>query len=480
MNLQTAAQLINADVSAISPALLPARVNGVSIDSRAIRPGEIFFAFAQPDYRNNGFNGDFDDAHQFVVGAIENGALAAVVHRDKIDRADLQSVREKLLPVADGIQALQQFAAGVYRNWNKPVVAVTGSAGKTTAKTLTVAVLEATNQRILTNIKNYNNGIGHPLTVLRLLDEDADLAVLEMGMSTPQREIERLCRITPPDVAIELNVLPVHLEHLGTIENIQAAKRELVENMKPSGTAVLNHDDPRVMQMREQVKGAKVLTFGLENQADVWASEIEAVKFGETKFLLHTPRGTAEVALQLVGRHNVLNALAAAAAGLCFDLTPDAIAARLNQVATPPMRGEVLRFEQFEAINDAYNSNPDALVSMVQTLIENGAHAIRKIVIAGEMLELGAEAAEIHFQTGQKIGASGIDVLWGVRGFGQNLVDGARESGLRETKFFNDSDAAADAIINEVRAGDLILVKGSRGVQTEKIVARLAEKFATG
>jgi UDP-N-acetylmuramoyl-tripeptide--D-alanyl-D-alanine ligase len=459
LKLETAARFINADATNVSPALLSEEVKGFSIDSRTTESGEIFFALAQPDYQNNGFNGDFADAHEFVPMAFERGAIAAVVRVDKLAEHDfLKPFINRLLIVDDGIAALQRVARQVYLEWNKPVVAVTGSAGKTTAKELTAQVLAASGRRVLSNIKNYNNGLGHPLTVLRLVTEgEYDLAVLEMGMSTPLHEIERLCKITPPDVAIELNVLPVHLEHLGTIERIQQAKAELVENMKPSGTAVLNADDFRVAAMRETAKGSQILTYGIANKTDVTATEIQSVRFGETRFVLNTPNGAADVQLQLVGKHNVA----------------------LGKVAPPPMRGEVLRFEnaEIEVVNDSYNSNPDALLSMVNTIVENGAHAKRKIVVAGEMLELGDEAKQIHFETGSKIAASGVDVLYGVRGLAKNMVEGAKENGLRDVLFFNDSDEAANEIANLVQVGDLVLVKGSRGVRTEKIVERLKEKF---
>lgn len=479
MNLNEVAKLLETEVAALSPALLSAEVKGFSIDSRTVEAGELFFALAQPDYRNNGFNGEFGDSHEFVATAFERGAAAAVVRADKIADWNLTRFENRLLVVNDCIAALQKIAAGVYREWNKPVVGITGSAGKTTAKLLTATVLEATGKRILSNVKNYNNGLGHPLTVLRLATEgEFDFAVLEMGMSTPQHEIERLCKITPPDVAVELNVLPVHLEHLGSIERIRQAKAELVENMKPTGTAVLNQDDSRVASMRDAAKGNRVLTFGIENRADVCATEIRAARFGETEFLLNTPRGNHAVRLQLVGRHNIMNALAAASVGLCFDLTPEQIAGQLNAVKPPPMRGEVLRFRpNFEVVNDSYNSNPDALLSMVQTIVENGAHARRKIVVAGEMLELGDEAAQIHFETGKKIAASGVDALFGVRGFAENLIAGARDAGLQNVRFFENSDAAAEFMASEARAGDLILVKGSRGVRCEKVVERLAAEF---
>lgn len=471
---------MNADTSGTNPALLESEFYRVAIDSRELQAGDVFFALSQPDYKNNCFNDDFEDSTKYVASALEKGAAAAIVRPDRFaeHRAALERFREKLLFVNDAIFALQLLAKGVYEEWNQPVVGVTGSAGKTTAREIAAHVLRTGGRKVLSNVKNYNNNIGHPLTVLRLLTETAhDAAVLEMGMSTPDNEIARLCRITPPDVAVELNVLPVHVEHLGSIERVAQAKAELVEGMKPGGTAVLNADDARVLAMRGLSRG-KVLTFGIENPADVSAREIRFDKFGETNFTLHLPGDAAEVLFPLNGRHNILNALAAAAVGHAFGMPAREIAAALHTVAPPPQRGEVLHFAAgFTVVNDSYNSNPDALLSMAHTIVEGGAGARRKIVVAGEMLELGADAEKIHFETGARLAASGISELFGVRNLARELVRGAREYGLAETKFFEDSEQAGDFLTSEVRAGDLILVKGSRGVRTEKVVEKLLEKF---
>src|SRR5215207_6023422 len=237
---------MNATAPKLTPALPEREVTNFAIDSRDVKAGDVFFALSQPDYRNNGFNGDFDDATPFVPSAFDKGAVACVVRRDRFrEHAELLAeFEDRLILVGDTIKALQDLAHGVYLKWDKPVVAITGSAGKTTAKELTAHVLESAGRKVLRNIKNYNNGLGHPLTVLNLAaDPSYDLAVLEMGMSTPMNEIQRLCRITPPDVAVELNVLPVHVEHLGSTENVAKAKAELIEGMKEGGTAILNADD---------------------------------------------------------------------------------------------------------------------------------------------------------------------------------------------------------------------------------------------
>jgi UDP-N-acetylmuramoyl-tripeptide--D-alanyl-D-alanine ligase len=372
---------MNAEASNLKPALLGSEVNSFAIDSRQVKAGDVFFAFAQTDFENNCFNGEFQDSHQFIGSAFEKGAAACVARPDKFEehRAVLEKFRDRLIFVSDGILALQNLAHGVYLEWEKPVVAITGSAGKTTAKELAAHVLRASGRRILSNEKNFNNGLGHPLTVLNLAkDKTYDAAVLEMGMSTPNNEIARLCRITPPDVAVELNVLPVHVEHLGSIENVARAKAELVEGMKPDGTAILNADDFRVLAMRD-LHQSKTIIFGIENAADVSASEIVMKRFGETEFVLNLPGETAKVRFSLSGRHNVLNALAAAAVGFSFEMPAREIADALQSVAPPPQRGEVLHFaEGFTVINDSYNSNPAALLGMVETLIDGGKSAREK------------------------------------------------------------------------------------------------------
>jgi UDP-N-acetylmuramoyl-tripeptide--D-alanyl-D-alanine ligase len=481
LKLETAIKYMNGQASKLDPALPQREIVSFSIDSRDVQAGDVFFALSQPDYEKNGFNGDFEDATKYVASAFEKGAAACVVRPDRYaeHRAGLESFQDRLIFVDDAILALQRLAHGVYLEWKKPVVAITGSAGKTTAKELTAHVLESTGRKVLRNIKNFNNGLGHPLTVLNLArDPSYDIAVLEMGMSTPMNEIRRLCRITPPDVSVVLNVLPVHIEHLGSIENIAKMKAELVEGMKPGGTAVLNADDSRVLAMRELTEEA-VITFGIDaSDADVRAANIRFERFGETQFTLVTPDGSADVRFPLNGRHSISNALATAAVGLSFGMTVDDLAESLSTIVPPPQRGEVLHFQQgFTVINDSYNSNPTALLSMVQTLVEGSGTAKRKIVIAGEMLELGEREADIHRETGSKIAASGVDILIGVRGLANELAQGARAAGLGDVRFAEDSDAAAQIAVDELMQGDVVLIKGSRGVRTEKVVDKLLEKF---
>ena len=467
---------MGANTPTLEPALYDRDLTHFAIDSRDVRAGSLFFALSQPDYANNGFNGDFDDATRFVASAFESGAAAAVVRTNRYaeHRSELEKYSDRILQVDDVIAAFQKLAHGVYEQWNKPVVAITGSAGKTTAKELTAHVLQGSGRKVLRNIKNYNNGLGHPLTVLKLAEDPSyDVAVLEMGMSTPMNEIARLCKITPPDVAVELNVLPVHVEHLGSIENVAKAKAELVEGMKAGGTAVLNADDPLVSAMNKLSKGDTV-TYGIENKADIAAVDINATGFGRTGFQLKTPRGSARVAFKLNGRHNISNALAAAAVGHIFGMSAAEVAASLSSAGPPPQRGEVLHFaEGFTVINDSYNSNPAALLSMIETLDEGCLAGQRKVVVAGEMLELGPDEVRIHLQTGTDIANRGVDRLIGVRGLAKEMVASAKLAGLAESDFAEDSNKAGEMLSKEVRPGDVILVKGSRSVKTEKVIEAL-------
>lgn len=484
VDVKTAAELMGAPATSLSAELFDKQIRNFSIDSRSTKEGELFFALSQPDYEKAGFNGKFADAHRFISGAFDRGALAAVARRDRVSGDEtLAAFGGRLLLVDDVIGALQTLARRVCEQWARPVVGITGSAGKTTAKELTAHILQLNGRRVLKSERNYNNGLGLPLSVLQMVGEghspdDYDLAVLEMGMSSPTHEIQRLCRISPPDIGVELLVAPVHLEHLGSLENIAAAKAELIEGLKPGGTAVLNADDGFVIAMREKHSGP-VITFGIEHAADVTATEIDTQRFGLNRFRLRTPLGEATAELPMTGRHNLMNALAAAAVATCFEIGPQEIADALQTVVPPHMRGEVLEFAAgFTVVDDSYNSNPRSLLSMARAIADAGEHVKRRIVVAGEMLELGPQAAEMHREAGRDIARLGIDSLWGIRGLGREIVAGARVQGMKSTRFFETSEDAATALTKEVREGDLVLVKGSRSVETDRVVIALRQRFA--
>ncbi|HEX8072404.1 MAG TPA: UDP-N-acetylmuramoyl-tripeptide--D-alanyl-D-alanine ligase [Pyrinomonadaceae bacterium] len=492
MKIGTAAQAMRAADSAAPPEFFDKELTGFAIDSRAVAAGELFFALAPEDYRRHYFTAtQFDDAHRYLPQAFERGAAAAVVRRATVEADEsLRALMPQLLLVDDVIDALQALAHAVLAGWGGRVVGITGSAGKTTAKDLTAHVLAGAGRRVLKTQKNFNNELGLPLSVLQMesagrAPADFDVAVLEYGQSL-FGEIAHLARVAPPDIAVELLVAPAHLEFFDSIEQIAEGKAQLVEGLKPGGIAVLNADDERVAAMRAR-HGGRTITFGLEQTADVMAADVEVARLGLSRFRLCTPLGEAIAELPLPGRHNLMNALAAASVATCFGVAPEEIARALASAGPSEMRGEVVDFAAgFSVIDDSYNSNPASLLSMARALAAGRAagadeRARRAVVVAGEMLELGAAGAELHRAAGREIASLGVDVLWGVRGLAAELVAGARAGGLgaEAARFFATTEKAAQALADEVRAGDLVLVKGSRGVRTDLIVAALRERFPT-
>jgi UDP-N-acetylmuramoyl-tripeptide--D-alanyl-D-alanine ligase len=307
-----------------------------------------------------------------------------------------------------------------------------------------------------------------------------DFAVLEMGMNH-KGEIAALARIAPPNVGVVTAVAPVHLEFFSSIDEIAEAKSELITGIVPGGLVVLNADDERVARMDSLRFDIISRTFGIEHQADVMAHEILSDGIGKSSFTLITPRGEISARVPLSGRHNIYNALAAAAVADHYETPLREIADALSVMQAPKMRGEVVRFHKgFTLVDDSYNSSPRALLEMVSTIAASR-ECRRRIVVAGEMLELGELASQLHHDAGRRIAQLGIDKLIGVRGFAREIVSGAREAGMVSDAavFAQTPEEAAEVVIREVREGDLILVKGSRGVRTEIVVERLKQKFET-
>jgi UDP-N-acetylmuramoyl-tripeptide--D-alanyl-D-alanine ligase len=299
--------------------------------------------------------------------------------------------------------------------------------------------------------------------------------VLEMGMSS-FGEIARLTDIAPPTVGVITNVGDAHIEFFGAREAIAAAKAEMVDGVKAGGTIVLNADDRLVADMQNRRSDIAVVTFGIEKRADVMASEIVVEgDLSGTRFVLQTSDGSIEVKLRLIGRHNVYNALAAAAAAQIFGLSPEQIASGLAGAVPAKMRGELIRFaEGFTVIDDSYNSNPPALIEAVSAM-RDARGFTRRIVVAGEMLELGERGAELHRKCGCEIAAMNIDRLIGIRGLAKELVAGAIEAGMspEHAHFCETTEDAADDLISLRAPGDLVLIKASRGVRAERVIERL-------
>jgi UDP-N-acetylmuramoyl-tripeptide--D-alanyl-D-alanine ligase len=428
-----------------------ATASGYSIDSRTVLPGELFFAV----------RGERLDGHDYVEAALAKGAVAAVVEHSQLARSADQS--PQLLIVEDSLLALQRLAAAVRRLWGKPLIGVTGSAGKTTTKECIAHVLE-TRHRVLKSQGNLNNHFGMPLQLLKL-EPEHELAVIEMGMSHAG-EIAALAKLAQPDCGVVTMVAPVHLEFFESVADIARAKYELIESLHSGGIAVLNADDEYVSQFGRDFHG-RVVTFGLHKPADVAAKNIEPRGQDVSAFDIVVDNQHARATLPLLGEHNIYNALAGVAVGLQYGVPLQTAAESLASLSAGDKRGEILQIAAATVINDCYNSNPKALDSMVHSLAKMPAR--RRIVVAGEMLELGAAGETMHREAGASMASCGIDFLLGVRGLAQAMVAGAKDAGL-QAEFVSLPEDAGEWLRNHVRPGDVILLKASRGVRLERAI----------
>jgi UDP-N-acetylmuramoyl-tripeptide--D-alanyl-D-alanine ligase len=439
---------------------------GVSIDSRSVGAGELFIAIHGPRH----------DGHAFVEQVLSAGAGAAVVASAKF-AAYPPNVREKLFAVPETLAALQQLAHAIRTEWGGRVAAVAGSVGKTTTKEI-LAALAATKFRVLKTEGNLNNEYGLPLTLAKL-EKEHEAAVVELGMSR-RGELARLTKISAPQIGVITRVAVEHLEFFADVDEIALAERELIENLPGRDTvSVLNADDERVMKMASVAPG-RVVTFGVGVSAEFRAEEIEDRGAEGSAFTFVAPEGSARLTLSLVGRHNVTNALGALAAASVWGIGAREAAEVLPRMKPAAMRGEVLHFaEGFTVINDCYNSSPTAMASVIDLLANTHGYQ-RKILASGEMLELGGTSAELHAESGRYAAEKKIDWIVGVQGASADLVRAAVSDGAdsAQSKFFATSAEAAEFISRLAKPGDLILVKGSRGVRMERIVEALRAKFA--
>jgi UDP-N-acetylmuramoyl-tripeptide--D-alanyl-D-alanine ligase len=426
---------------------------GYSIDSRTLNPGDLFIAL----------QGDRFDGHDYVAAALEKNAVAAVVQKDRKVEGD----PKRLLHVEDTLRALQSLGAAVRRWWGKPLLAVTGSAGKTTTKEI-LAQLLMTRYRVMKSSGNLNNHIGLPLQLLKL-EPEHDVAVVEMGMNHAG-EIRALGTLAHHDLAIVTAVAPVHLEFFSSLGEIAHAKYEIIETLHPGGTAVLNADDEYVSQFGRDFHG-KVVTFGLRHPADVCARNVHMHGARGSAFDLVVEGVREPVSLLLMGEHNIYNALAAAAAAMEKGITPSQAAAALASLQPAEKRGQVLEVNGAIIINDCYNSNPKALLTMIDTLASTPAK--RRILIAGEMLELGPTGTKLHADAGRHAAEKKIDLIVGVRGLAKALVEAASVAGARAV-YVERAEDAGELLAKELRAGDAVLLKASRGVKLERALEKIS------
>jgi len=440
-----------------------ARLAGVSIDSRTIGADELFIAIRGPRH----------DGHTFVAEVLARGIPAGVVARDRIGEYDA-AIRGKLFAVDDTLDALQRLGSRACERWRRAqpgrlVGAVAGSVGKTTTKEILAALVGA-RFRVLKTQGNLNNEYGLPLTLLKL-DDEHGAAVIELGMSHTG-ELAKLTRIASPDAGVVTRVAIEHLEFFASIEEIASAERELIENLPPSAVSVLNADDPHVAGFAQAARG-RVLRFGEKPPAEFRAERIEERGIDGSVFDFVSPAGRTRLELPLIGRHNVMNAVAALAAASVWGIGAEDAKSVFPSLKPADKRGEVVRFEDgFSVINDTYNSSPTALNTLVELLAATPGYE-RRILAAGEMLELGTSSPELHRECGRLAARAGkIDWIFGVQGCAEDLVKGAIEEGQppERAQFFATSREAGEFLEGFVDTGDLLLLKGSRGVRMEKVL----------
>jgi len=428
-----------------------------SVDSRSVQDGDLFLALRGPNH----------DGNAYVDEALRKGAAAAIANRQSPAPAPGEKGDGAILFVPDTLVALQKIAAWARQQWGGDVVGVTGSAGKTSTKDIIAAML-AVRMPAGKTIGNFNNHVGVPLSILRL-SSSVRVAVLEMGMNHAG-EIRDLSAIARPRIGVVTNVGHAHMEAFDSIEAVAAAKRELIEALPADGVAVLNADDPLVAGFRGAHRG-RTITFGLSEGADVRAENVqstaEGVQFSVNGVLFQSP---------LLGRHSIVNLLAGMAVAGLYGIRPEQLTGAVAELQSGPMRGQQFQHQGILILNDCYNSNPDAALTMIDVLRDTPAK--RRIAVLGEMLELGRWAEPLHRDVGRYVANSGINVLVGIRGAASYLVDEARKAGqaVNAAFFFPDAAAAGDYLRQIAREGDAILFKGSRGTQVERALEGLLSR----
>ena len=438
-------------------------IGRIAIDSRTVEPGDFFVAI----------RGERFDGHAFVGQALERGAAGVMVH----DASRVPAAAALVIEVDDTTVALQQVARDVRRRSGTRVAAVTGSAGKTTTKEIAAEFLSS-RYRVFRNKGNLNNHIGLPLSLLELRSRP-DVAVVELGMNHPG-EIRTLIGIAEPEVRVWTNVGDAHIGHFGSPEAIADAKAEITEHAGARDVLVANADDERVMSRAKQFAG-RVVTFGMASSADVRASGVKQKGVEGTEATVITPQGEVRIETPLAGLGNLANVLAATAVALEFNVTLDEVKDRAARLAAAKHRGELLRLPGgITLIDDSYNSSPSALKRALEVVAGTTGSA-RKVAVLGEMLELGSLSIALHRECGAAAARAGLDLLLTVGGkSAAELASAAIDAGMPQqtVQSVKTSAEAAAAAMRLVRPGDLVLVKGSRGIGTDLVVERLKEEFA--
>ena len=425
-------------------------VNSVTTDSRKISGGSLFVAL-----KGEKFNGE-----DFVEESFRKGATAALVSKD-FNR----EVEGVVIKVDDTLAAYQKIAANYRDKFKIPIVAITGSTGKTTTKDLTAAVLSGLG-KVLKTSANFNNEIGVPMTLLEL-NETHKAAVVEIGMRG-LGQIESLAKIVKPDIAIVTNVNETHIELLGSMENIAKAKGELVESIQAGGTVILNADNAYTETLKKLAKsGVKIITHGIKNGADLKAENV-FISNAITDFDVNYNGQIYHFDLPIIGRHNVSNSLAATAAGLAVGLDFDKIRYGLSTLVTTKMRFEVIHRDGITIVNDAYNASPASMRASIKTAAE--VYDARKIAVLGDMFELGAISEKVHREVGAYLAENKFDILITVGKLGRFIAEGAKSAGMEKIFVTDTHEDAAKTLRGILKRDDVILFKASHGMHLEKVI----------
>jgi UDP-N-acetylmuramoyl-tripeptide--D-alanyl-D-alanine ligase len=457
----TVADVVRGTGGALIGGDLAVPVARVSIDSRTLGPGDAFFAI----------QGHHLDGHAFLQDAAARGASCLVIHEVPAD----QPLSAPTVLVEDTTRALGRFGGWHRARFRVPVAAVTGSNGKTTTKEMMAAVLGALGP-VLKPESSFNNQWGLPLTLLKLGAQHRAVA-LELGANQPG-EIAALAAMSQPTVGVVTVVSSAHTEFFGSLDGVQAEKSALVRAIPPDGAIVLNADDPRVLAMRGQGR-ARVLTVSARRRADVRSvGRVEETGAG-LRFTLETHGVRRSVQLRFAGRHNVINALAAAGVGVAVGLDGEQIVSGLE--AARPIAGRCVwrRAGEIRILDDTYNANPASVRAALATL-EAATDARRRVVVLGDMLELGSIAARAHRAAGRAVAASGVTEFIGVGPEARRAVEAARRAGLAESHHVTTYEDTVALLLKRLAPGDALLVKGSRGMRMERVVDALVARFGGG
>jgi UDP-N-acetylmuramoyl-tripeptide--D-alanyl-D-alanine ligase len=441
-------------------------VQGLSTDSRTMVPGHLFLAL-----RGDRFNG-----HDFLAEAVGAGAAGLIVEAGRPIGEVAADNDLAVITVSSTLTALGDLASWWRKKWGGRVIAITGSNGKSTTKEMAAAIL-ALKAKTMKSPGNFNNLIGLPLSILGL-EPHHELAVLEMGMNMAG-EIARLTQIAGPEIGVITNVASAHLEGLGDLKGVAAAKGELLEQMSPNSTAVLNGDNGLTRALASSFRGP-VMTFGLGPANQVRAEDIRRAGNAAQSFILHMADETIPVTIHLPGTHNVLNALAGAAVAHCLSVPKDLIARGLETFSPLKGRFQILDLEDdIKIIDDTYNSNPSSLGAALQTIEEVRGEGVGLVVGLGEMWELGSESARFHFNAGQRIALTGLRYLVVLGEHGREVIEGACKGGMdtTRTRLATDHADMIGALKAEVRKGDIVFLKGSRRAALDRVVEGITGYF---